>query len=197
MAQENEASVEEILESIKKVIARDNRAGAIQTRQQRIKDIDQAEAPAFGPPAMPQLDEEESDEILDLAEMEFVEDESGFAVEDGSELGEELEHDLEEDLDASDTSEDEDEIDHGADDIDPQLTTESVRGAMRENLDALALLAEPSAPPQIVRSGETSLEGLTREMLRPMLAEWLDANLPGIVEKLVRAEIAKIAGKRR
>jgi hypothetical protein len=41
---------------------------------------------------------------------------------------------------------------------------------MRESLAALAMLAEPSAPPQIVRSGETSLEGLVREMLRPMLA---------------------------
>ena len=67
---------------------------------------------------------------------------------------------------------------------------------MRESLAALAMLAEPGVPPQIVRSGETSLEGLTREMLRPMLAEWLDKNLPGMVEKLVAAEIARIAGKK-
>ena len=58
------------------------------------------------------------------------------------------------------------------------------------------MLAEPPAKPQIVRSGETSLEGLTRELLRPMLAEWLDKNLPGMVEKMVQAEIARIAGKR-
>ena len=49
---------------------------------------------------------------------------------------------------------------------------------------------------QIVRSGETSLEGLTRDLLRPMLAQWLDANLPLMVEKLVAAEIARIAGKK-
>ena len=35
MAQENEASVEEILESIKKVIARDNRSGAVESRRRR------------------------------------------------------------------------------------------------------------------------------------------------------------------
>ena len=29
-----------------------------------------------------------------------------------------------------------------------------------------------------------------------MLAEWLDANLPGMVEDLVKAEISRIAGKR-
>ena len=67
---------------------------------------------------------------------------------------------------------------------------------MRESLAALAMLAEPGQRPQIVRSGETSLEALVREMLRPMLAEWLDANLPELVERLVTAEIARIAGKK-
>jgi cell pole-organizing protein PopZ len=67
---------------------------------------------------------------------------------------------------------------------------------MRENLAALAMLAEPGVPPQIVRSGETSLEGLTRDLLRPVLSEWLDRNLPEIVERLVKDEIARIAGKR-
>jgi cell pole-organizing protein PopZ len=67
---------------------------------------------------------------------------------------------------------------------------------MRESLAALAMLSEPGAPPQIVRSGETSLEGLTRELLRPALAEWLDKNLPPMVERLVAAEIARIVGKK-
>lgn len=35
--------------------------------------------------------------------------------------------------------------------------------------------------------------GLTREMLRPMLKTWLDDNLPGIVERLVTAEIERVA----
>jgi hypothetical protein len=38
---------------------------------------------------------------------------------------------------------------------------------------------------------------LAREMLRPMLKAWLDDNLPAMVEKLVRAEIQRLArGKR-
>ena len=82
------------------------------------------------------------------------------------------------------------------DDGDPPLTTQSVQKSMQDNFEALAMLAEPGAKPQIVRSGETSLEGMVREMLRPMLAEWLDTNLPGMVEKMVQAEIARIAGKR-
>ena len=41
--------------------------------------------------------------------------------------------------------------------------------------------------------GATTIEGLVREMMRPMLKEWLDANLPGIVEKQVEAEVQRIA----
>lgn len=37
-----------------------------------------------------------------------------------------------------------------------------------------------------------TVEDLVRELLRPMLKEWLDANLPGIVERLVRQEIERI-----
>src|SRR3990167_4393311 len=79
-------------------------------------------------------------------------------------------------------------------DDDLPLTTDAIRSGMRENYAALAMLAEPGARPQIVRSGETSLEGLVRDMLRPMLAEWLDANLPGMVERMVQAEIARKIG---
>lgn len=37
------------------------------------------------------------------------------------------------------------------------------------------------------------VERVTREMLRPMLKAWLDDNLPVVVERLVRAEIERIA----
>jgi uncharacterized protein len=36
-------------------------------------------------------------------------------------------------------------------------------------------------------------DGMIRELLRPMLKAWLDENLPGIVEPLVRAEIERVA----
>lgn len=37
------------------------------------------------------------------------------------------------------------------------------------------------------------IEALMREMLRPMLKAWLDDNLPSLVERLVRAEIQRVA----
>lgn len=43
--------------------------------------------------------------------------------------------------------------------------------------------------------GDGPLEAVVREMLRPMLKQWLDDNLPEIVEDLVTREIARISGK--
>jgi hypothetical protein len=42
-------------------------------------------------------------------------------------------------------------------------------------------------------SGDRSLEDLTRDMLRGMLKQWLDDNLPSLVERLVREEIERVA----
>jgi cell pole-organizing protein PopZ len=153
--QDGEPSVEEILESIKKVIARDNRETAQFERRRR-------ESAGLGDEIFLAADEdEEADEVLDLdEEAELAETPTPSATTPAG------------------------------------LTTERTAGAMRESLAALAMLAEPSAPPQIVRSGETSLEGLVRDMLRPMLAQWLEANLPQIVDHMVQAEIARIAGKK-
>ncbi|MEM6491104.1 MAG: DUF2497 domain-containing protein, partial [Pseudomonadota bacterium] len=43
------------------------------------------------------------------------------------------------------------------------------------------------------RGGET-VEGLVYQILKPMLREWIDRNLPGIVEGMVAAEIRKMTG---
>ena len=53
---------------------------------------------------------------------------------------------------------------------------------------------EPVAAPQDMPfvSGNT-VEAMVQAMLRPMLKDWLDANLPGIVEAQVRKEVERIA----
>jgi cell pole-organizing protein PopZ len=38
-----------------------------------------------------------------------------------------------------------------------------------------------------------TLEDIVKEMMRPMLREWLEENLPGLVERIVRAEIERVA----
>jgi uncharacterized protein len=46
-----------------------------------------------------------------------------------------------------------------------------------------------------VRSGGPTIEEIVREELRPLLKAWLDANLPPMVERLVRAEIERVVGR--
>ena len=70
------------------------------------------------------------------------------------------------------------------------LVSPNAEVASRSALEALsALIVKPEV------NGTDTLEGLVREMLRPMLKEWLDANLPQVVEGLVSKEIARISGK--
>lgn len=52
--------------------------------------------------------------------------------------------------------------------------------------------AERSAP---VHRGGPSIEDVVREELRPLLKAWLDQHLPPLVERLVRAEIERVAGR--
>lgn len=54
------------------------------------------------------------------------------------------------------------------------------------------LMAQRSAQ---VRSGGPTIEDLVREEIRPLLKEWLDINLPPLVERLVRAEIERVVGR--
>lgn len=45
--------------------------------------------------------------------------------------------------------------------------------------------------------GERSIEDMTQDLLKGMLRNWLDAHLPGLVEKLVREEIERVARRGR
>ena len=45
----------------------------------------------------------------------------------------------------------------------------------------------------VIGQNARTLEDLVKEMLRPMLKSWLDDNLPGLVERIVRAEIERVS----
>jgi cell pole-organizing protein PopZ len=148
MRQEGEPSVEEILDSIKKVIARDNRENAAAERRRResagMRDDDE---------------EDEGESVLELgAAAEIIE-----------------------------------EPDSGEPAPATQMLSDDAERSMRDSLAELAILAEAGKDTRAC-SGGTSVEGMVREMLKPMLAQWLDRNMPAIVERLVKAEIARLKG---
>jgi cell pole-organizing protein PopZ len=57
-------------------------------------------------------------------------------------------------------------------------------------LSASLVRPEPAA---LAGGSGPTIDALARELLRPMLKEWLDENLPGIVEAAVRKEVERIA----
>lgn len=204
MQQRGDLSVEEILESIKRVIDRENRE-ALEAQPPR-RDLDGARPQSSGPriargnalqPSMP--------DVLDLgAEAMAQDDESGLSDGDqgpwheggsngaganggGDEAGHEtaLPH-----LVAGSPKPAAGSAGHGASGA-PALLTEQAANGVRRSLATFAALSQGAAG----NHGHDSLIRQTaRDMLQPMLAQWLEANLPAMVETLVKAEIARILG---
>ncbi|MBC9210073.1 DUF2497 domain-containing protein [Roseomonas aerophila] len=59
---------------------------------------------------------------------------------------------------------------------------------------ARAVSGDRAAP---VSRGGASIEDVVREELRPLLKAWLDQHLPGMVEQIVKSEIARLMGPPR
>lgn len=147
-----EPSMEEILSSIRRVMAREDAEGTTPTprRQKAVESTDEQPFP------MVRVDEDDAgDDVLELSE-------TSAAVEDAA------------------------------------IVSEDSANAASESLNALnAAVAQnqTAAKPDMIVGGG-SLDAMVRDMIRPMLKEWLDANLPHIVEDMVAEEIARIARKR-
>jgi cell pole-organizing protein PopZ len=76
-------------------------------------------------------------------------------------------------------------------DLGPPLLDESAAGHSRHALEQLSTVAASVPPPPQVNP----LEEMVREMLRPLLKQWLDDHLPGIVDEHVKREITRITGR--
>jgi cell pole-organizing protein PopZ len=76
-------------------------------------------------------------------------------------------------------------------DLGPPLLDENVAGHSREALEQLSTIAASvPAAPQV-----NPLEDMVREMLKPILKQWLDDHLSKIVDEHVKREISRITGK--
>ena len=77
-------------------------------------------------------------------------------------------------------------------DLGPPLLDEDRAETTRHSLEELSSLAASTPAPEPVNP----LEDMVREMLRPILKEWLDEHLPGIVNEHVKREISRITGRK-
>ncbi len=155
----NEPSMEDILASIKRIIADE---GATATRTQLLDDDAQDAPLADEPAAIPEP-------VLELTEP--VAPPAPAPVE------------------ASGATPAEPAPPQPPVDATATLVSDDAACASRQSLSALSsmVLRNPNS--------DNTLDGLVRELLRPMLKEWLDARLPDLVESLVAREIARITGK--
>ena len=74
-----------------------------------------------------------------------------------------------------------------------RLAPESDRGLISATTSAAVDSAFNTLAQTVLVQNARTLEDLVREMLRPMLKGWLDDNLPGLVERLVRSEIERVS----
>jgi cell pole-organizing protein PopZ len=91
----------------------------------------------------------------------------------------------------------------------PKLAAEPAPRSLPAKIEETANLLSAEAGAQVAKSfselasvfngmERRSLEDMAGDMLRPMLQEWLDDNLPTLVERLVREEIERVSrGTRR
>jgi uncharacterized protein len=158
-----EPSMEEILSSIKRIIAEEGDA-AVSARARRGR---AAPAPK---PAPFDTDEGSGDEVLELSQPVSEQERGDKPMSMGAPTPPEP-------------------VRAQAPRTEPILSEQAVE-ATRGPLEALSrMVVKPEVP------GSDTLEGLVRELIKPMLRDWLDANLPQIVETMVAREIARITGR--
>lgn len=161
-----ESSMEEILSSIKRIIAED-----------KAIEIDR---PAKRSNAVPQA---KHDEILELTDK--VEDNNPTSAR--GVFGDRRKQERE----AEETNSQPEEAPIKED----RLIDDQKLNSMRNSLSALVAMEGANTPAPEKPNRQTSLEDMTRELMKPMLKSWLDENLPKLVEEMVAKEIQRISQK--
>lgn len=178
-------SMEDILASIRRILNEDEApAGAPESPE---------EAPASEAAASPRPEAHESDGVLVLDEAMLAHDpvaapEPAFAALPVEAPSPEYEPRSSLEVPASATPPASAGL-HG----DSLMAPESAAAATASLGSLLRTLSKERAT-QVYRGGPT-IEDLVREEIRPLLKDWLDLHLPPLVERLVRQEIERVAGR--
>ena len=185
-AKSQEPSMEEILASIRRIIADDDATKTAPRAAEAVRS-EPAPAPAIEAAATA-VDAEQSPDILELTEsMAAPMSEPSVMPEPMPEPMPQFRTiDGKSDVDFDDAAEPPAAA--------PASPVGEERGRLISGATSAAVDSAFSALAQtvLVQNART-LEDLVREMLRPMLKSWLDDNLPGLVERLVRAEIERVS----
>ena len=189
---EQEPSMEEILASIRRIISDDDQSKTEETQvdpdpaepDEPIEEQEVEQAPSstdvVAPAAEPEVDNDDDDEVLDLTDMDVADPEPLFeqqayqapvpqvAAPEPPPPPPAPQHDRDKLVSTPQAAETIDEF-------------TKLGNKLYEDVRELP-----------IGNGAVTLEELTRELVRPMLKEWLDQHLPITVERLVREEIERL-----
>ena len=188
-ADQQEPSMEEILASIRRIISEDGEDGeeeAVETEEEAVVEPEPVEAAAEEGRA-----EDEDDGVLVLTDM-VEESEEAEVAEDVADDEELVLEEVEPEAEPEPEPEPEAEPEPAAVDEDDALLSFE---AEEQSAAAISGLVSAIGAGASVGGGEKTLEQLTKELLRPLLKEWLDENLPGTVDRIVREEIERVVAK--
>lgn len=201
---DQEPSIEEILASIRQIISDDDdkrEAGDIEVPKE-----EKFEIPVYQPEPEPEEKTRESfAEILELTNEVTDDEEKVFNYEDDkfniplADLGPvEEDKSRNSDLDLSmgdDNYSRKSDLDlsASADEIDA-LFTAPVANATADAFSRLIgnIPVEREENERLYADGRITLEDIAKDLMRPMLRQWIDDNVPRLVERLVQKEIEKI-----
>lgn len=74
------------------------------------------------------------------------------------------------------------------------LVAEEAAAAAASAVGSLVRTLTADRSPALHAGGPT-VEEIVRDLLRPLVKDWLDAQLPGLVERVVRGEIERVVGR--
>lgn len=202
-AQQQEPSMEEILASIRRIISEDGEEADGQEPEAAAAEGSDGAAPEEEPADDDVLEltdiVEEDVEVVGVAdEQEKAVVEEPAAADEELELADTIEPDGADEPAAEPAPEESPQVEDGAaDGAEPAgdgLMSEDKADA---SADAFAnLLGAMSAATPVGAEGRT-LEDIVKALMRPLLKEWLDANLPHLVDRIVREEIERVVGRAR
>lgn len=189
-AAQQEPSMEDILASIRRILAEDT--GGTVEKEAVARDVDVQEVPPVEPPAPRQPEP--------VAE-EPAEPETRFEIEEpyaepAETMFQEEEVPSQEPIEDEEDLVEEEDQDEEVFELTPNMKAQPDRALISHNAvdsatDVLSQLARAILDRRDIAVGsrDVTLESMVRTMLRPLLKEWLDRNLPYLIERLVKKEI--------
>lgn len=208
---QQEPSMEEILASIRRIISEDEPAKEDQAEAPPVEQDSDVEQESEDVLELTEIAEDSAEEVASIPEPveepedELAAEEIDFDAPVEPMAEEEIDFDAplaepEDDLELREEAEIPEELPvmaappvSVAPTIDYALIGEKPAGSTTGSLASLVAAVDRAEGGAQLGDANRTIEDLVKEVMRPMIREWLDENLPGLVDRVVRREIERLS----